>query len=111
MKLRWLTLMGFMFSWMTLVWGQGEQAQIVSFNPIGTVKEVRQVRVRFSEAMTALGDPRDTINPFQIECPIKGTSKWEDATNWVYASKKICQAELRHIQVARRAKAPSRGNP
>src|SRR5262245_28759828 len=57
--------------------------QVELFSPQGTVKEVRQVRVRFSAPMVAFGDPR-LREPFAIACPEKGTGRWADARNWVY---------------------------
>jgi alpha-2-macroglobulin len=66
------------------VHAQESTANISSFNPEGFVKNVQQVRVRFSEPMTPMGDPRDQLQPFLIECPVKGSAKWEDTRNWVY---------------------------
>ena len=40
------------------VYAAGPDASVVSFAPQGTVKQVRQVTARFSEAMVPLGDPR-----------------------------------------------------
>ncbi len=56
---------------------------VESFSPRGTVKTVRQVAARFSEAMVALGDPR-LASPFQVDCPEKGVGRWADTRNWVY---------------------------
>jgi uncharacterized protein YfaS (alpha-2-macroglobulin family) len=58
-------------------------AQIELFSPQGEVKAVRQVAVRFSEAMVAFGDPR-LPDPFDIDCPAPGTGRWADRKNWVY---------------------------
>ncbi len=60
------------------------QARVEVFSPQGTVKGVRQVTVRFSEQMVPLGDPRGLIEPFDIDCPEKGTSRWADGRNWIY---------------------------
>lgn len=60
-----------------------DQAQVVSFSPQGTIKEVRQVRAQFSEAMVAFGDPR-LFAPFVVRCPEAGKGFWEDDRNWVY---------------------------
>jgi len=49
----------------------------------GTVKGVRQVAVRFSAPMVIFGDPR-LPEPFQIECPAKGRTRWADTRNWVF---------------------------
>ncbi len=59
-------------------------ARVEEFSPQGTVKNVRQVRVRFSEPMVPLGDPRETVAPFVIHCPEKGTARWADGSNWIY---------------------------
>ncbi|MGE3772207.1 MAG: alpha-2-macroglobulin [Gammaproteobacteria bacterium] len=53
------------------------------FNPSGSVKAVRQVQVRFSEAMVSFGDPR-APTPFTIDCPVGGRSRWVDTRNWVH---------------------------
>ncbi|MBI3325682.1 MAG: alpha-2-macroglobulin [Nitrospinae bacterium] len=57
---------------------------VVQFTPQGTVKRVRQVSVRFSEAMVPLGDPRRASDPFEIDCPAPGTARWLDTLTWVY---------------------------
>jgi uncharacterized protein YfaS (alpha-2-macroglobulin family) len=54
------------------------------FSPEGTVKSVRQARVRFSEPMIPFGDPRAAVTPFDIDCAAKGTARWVDERNWVY---------------------------
>ena len=41
------------------------------FSPQGTVKEIRQATVRFSEPMVSFGDPQ-LADPFDIRCPEKG---------------------------------------
>ncbi len=58
------------------------QARVEAFSPQGTVKGVRQVRVRFSEAMVPFGDPR-AASPFDYDCPVEGTARWVDERNWV----------------------------
>lgn len=57
--------------------------QIEVFSPEGYVKHVRQVRVRFSAPMVALGDPR-LSDPFMVDCPAPGRGRWADPTDWVY---------------------------
>lgn len=62
-----------------------EAPHIVMFSPQGTVKNIRQVQVRFSESMVPFGNPRGgMIEPFTIECPVQGTPRWVDDRNWVY---------------------------
>ncbi len=53
------------------------------FSPQGSLKDVRQVTARFSEAMVAFGDPR-LPEPFVIDCPAAGRARWADERNWVY---------------------------
>ena len=57
------------------------EPQVEMFSPQGTVKGVRQVAARFSEQMVPFGDPRGLIEPFDIDCPEKGTDHrfWIDA--------------------------------
>src|SRR5215510_7984344 len=63
----------------------GQQpARIEEFSPQGLVKNVRQVRARFSEPMVPLGDPRESLAPFIVNCREKGTARWVDSSNWVY---------------------------
>ncbi len=58
-------------------------ATVEAFSPQGTIKDVRQVAVRFSEPMVAFGDPR-LPEPFDIDCAAKGRGRWADTRNWVY---------------------------
>ena len=61
-----------------------EAPQVELFNPQGTVRGVRQVQVRFSEQMVPFGDPRGLTEPFDVDCPEKGTARWADGKNWIY---------------------------
>ncbi|NUM41798.1 MAG: hypothetical protein HUU45_09235, partial [Leptospiraceae bacterium] len=61
-----------------------KEAKIISFSPTGIVKGIKQVKVRFSEEMVPFGDPRSLNEPFQINCPVKGISRWIDTLNFVY---------------------------
>ena len=58
-------------------------AKIEVFSPQEEVKGVRQVSARFSEAMVAFGDP-GLAEPFEIDCPEKGSARWADQKNWVF---------------------------
>ena len=58
-------------------------ARVQVFSPQGTIKNIRQVAVRFSAPMTSLGDPRQE-SPFAIDCPAKGSGRWADDRNWIY---------------------------
>lgn len=69
-------------------------AQVDVFSPQGEVKGVRQVAVRFSEAMVAFGDPR-LPEPFEIDCPAPGAARWADQKNWVYDFARDLPAGLR----------------
>ncbi len=54
------------------------------FSPEGTVKNVRQVMVRFSEPMAPFGDPSGAVMPFEVIAPVKGLGRWADSRNWIY---------------------------
>ena len=57
--------------------------RVESFSPQGYVRTVRQVVVRFSTPMVALGDPR-LADPFTVSCPARGKGRWADTRNWVF---------------------------
>lgn len=57
--------------------------KLLHFSPHGEVAKVRQVVARFSEPMTAFGDPLAQA-PFAVDCQGKGQSRWADPTTWVY---------------------------
>ena len=63
-----------------LAWSQ---ARVELFSPSGYAKDARQVTVRFSEAMVALGEPNRS-DPFAVECEVPGNGRWVDERNWVY---------------------------
>jgi uncharacterized protein YfaS (alpha-2-macroglobulin family) len=56
---------------------------VQTFQPEGTVREPRQARVVFSEAIIPFGDPRG-LEPFKADCSIKGKGVWEDSRTWMY---------------------------
>lgn len=81
---------------------QANAAQVTSFYPTGSVKQVQQVTVRFSSDMVAMGDPRSAVDPFTIKCNVstkqesaqekkptpqtetpKYTTRWADSKSWV----------------------------
>ncbi|RMF92974.1 MAG: alpha-2-macroglobulin, partial [Nitrospinota bacterium] len=72
-----------------------EAPHVALFSPQGTVKGVQQVRVKFSEQMVPLADPRAHLEPFLIDCPVQGKSRWIDGHNWVYDFTKKLPAGLR----------------
>jgi len=54
------------------------------FSPQDTVKNVRQVAVRFSDQMVPFGSPKVTTEIFDVDCPEKGAARWADERNWIY---------------------------
>lgn len=59
-------------------------AQIkIEFSPTGEVKKPSQIRARFSESMIPLGNPKFSLVPFEIHCPLQGAQRWVDDKNWV----------------------------
>lgn len=54
------------------------------FQPRGTVKHVRQATARFATPMVPYGDPRSVRDPFVVDCPVGGKSRWLDARTWVF---------------------------
>ncbi|WP_240162370.1 alpha-2-macroglobulin [Glaciimonas sp. PAMC28666] len=57
--------------------------KVSSFSPQGDITQVRQVRVKFSEAAVKFGDPTAPI-PFDITCKEAGSGRWADDKNWIY---------------------------
>jgi len=62
----------------------GGPARVESFVPEGTVKDVRQVQVTFSEQIVPFGDPTKAVQPFDISCPAAGKGRWADGRHWIY---------------------------
>ncbi len=61
-------------------------AQVTRFSPEGTVPQVRQVAIRFDEAMVPMGDVQAAA-PAAISCTgaaTAGQGRWVDASNWVF---------------------------
>jgi uncharacterized protein YfaS (alpha-2-macroglobulin family) len=73
----------------------GALPSVVNFSPQGTIKQVRQVTARFSEAMVPLGDPRVNSAAFIVNCPAPGTARWIDSRTWSYDFKNDLSAGLR----------------
>ena len=66
--------------------GSGQAAQVVRFSPEGEVARVRQVAIRFDEAMVPLGDLQASP-PATVSCngsAITGQARWIDAKNWAF---------------------------
>jgi hypothetical protein len=72
-----------------------EEPQVVMFSPQGTVKAVRQANVRFSGQMVPFGDPQGLIEPFDIVCSEKGTSRWADGKSWIFDFERDLPAGVR----------------
>jgi hypothetical protein len=72
-----------------------EGPQVEFFSPQGAIKTVRQVTARFSEQMVPFGDPRGVIEPFEIACSEKGTSRWADGKNWAFDFERDLPAGIR----------------
>ncbi len=60
-----------------------ETVRVEFFSPRGYTRDVRQVQVRFSASMVALGDPR-LPDPFLVSCASGGKGRWADTRDWVY---------------------------
>ncbi len=84
MKLRSVGIVLFFFLSVIPFVSAEDKPSVEMFSPQGTVKGVRQVSVRFSAQMAPFGDPRGIIEPFEIDCPEKGTGRWADSKNWVF---------------------------
>lgn len=78
--------------WFTLG-GYAAGASVELFSPEGSVKDIRQVTVRFSEQMVAFGDPRPA-EPFAVQCAGKGQGRWIDGKNWSYDFEKTLPAGM-----------------
>ena len=80
------------------------------FSPEGTVKGVRQVSARFSEAMVAFGDPR-LEDPFAVSCSEPGSGRWADHRNWVYDFDRDLPAGVRCTFRLKEGSKTLSGNP
>jgi hypothetical protein len=56
----------------------------VEFSPQGTVKGIKQVRARFSEAMVPFGFLKQPLKPFETNCAALGKERWADERNWLF---------------------------
>ncbi|PHR62771.1 MAG: hypothetical protein COA47_02490 [Robiginitomaculum sp.] len=74
------------FLWVLSAVAASAQTRIDVFSPTGEAKQVKQVKVRFSNPMSQLGDPRQD-SPFEARCSVPGTGRWVDTRNWVYEFK------------------------
>lgn len=73
-------------------------AEVQSFTPQGSVRDVRQATARFSEPMVNFGDPR-AADPFSVDCgasaQAQGHGRWADGRVWVYDFEQDLPAGLR----------------
>ena len=63
-----------------------QAAAVASVSPQGEVALVRQVVVRFDQAVVPLGDPRQP-DPMTVTCQgaaATGSGRWADGRNWLY---------------------------
>jgi hypothetical protein len=60
------------------------EPRVVTFSPLGVVKQVRQVTAVFSEPMVPLGDPRRVSDVFDVTCAEAGSARWVDTRTWAY---------------------------
>lgn len=112
--IRWRFRAQFLFTMFVVISSSAHAAQIVSFFPTGSVKQVQQATVRFSDDMVAMGDPRAKSDPFTIACNVatqkqpthgqqkptaletpKYTTRWADNKNWVWDLEKPLKAGVR----------------
>ena len=90
----------FALAFLLLAGRAGAQAvlSVVVGQPVGELSSREQgaeIRVRFSEPMVPLGDPRSAVEPFEISCPEKGRGRWVDSRNWSYDFERDLPAGIR----------------
>ena len=105
-----LTLLSVFLLFLSPVVSAAGSASVDFFAPEGTVKGVRQVTARFSEAMVAFGDPR-LEDPFEVNCPEAGTGRWADHRNWVYDFERDLPAGVRCTFRLKEGLKPLSGTP
>ncbi len=76
-------LLFLLFFFLIPCFASAEEARVILFTPQGDVKGVRQVQARFSEQMVPFGAMAQ-LDPFDVNCPEKGSGRWADGKNWVY---------------------------
>jgi hypothetical protein len=91
------------FGWAAPTLQAAPLARVVAAQPQGEVAAVRQVRVRFDRAVSALGDAR-AADPFGVRCegaPVTGSGRWSGEREWLYDFSDAlppgvrCEVELR----------------
>ncbi|MDZ7589870.1 MAG: MG2 domain-containing protein [Rubrivivax sp.] len=87
---------GVLVAWLGLA-GPALAARVASVSPAGEVATVRQVVVRFSEAVVPAGDPRLPA-PFTLLCngaKPPGDGRWTSDRSWVYDLREVLAAGSR----------------
>ena len=64
----WRSILPYAIATFILNISRAYSAEVISFYPTGSVKQVQQVTVRFSADMVAMGDPRVKSDPFSLTC-------------------------------------------
>lgn len=62
---------------------KAQAPSVRAFVPTGEVRDMQQVKVRFTTDMIPLGDPRGN-DPFTAKCSVSGKGRWVDTKNWAY---------------------------
>ncbi|MDD2774558.1 MAG: MG2 domain-containing protein [Gallionella sp.] len=57
------------------------------FDPQGEVKDPQHFTAQFNDDVVKLGDANGPV-PFDIQCPVSGTNRWENARSWSYTLKR-----------------------
>lgn len=105
MSSRWLHALLFAFS--AMVSGHAFSAQIVSFEPTGSVKAVQRVTARFSDDVVSMGDPRVKSEPFSMTCNTTAktsvsetprySTRWVDSRSWILEFDEPLRAGVRCV--------------
>ncbi|MGL4666389.1 MAG: Ig-like domain-containing protein, partial [Saezia sp.] len=70
-----------------LAYSTAHAAKITSFSPQREIAQVRQISIKFDEAMVPMGDP-NAAAPIILECEPgstpQGQGRWIDEKNWVF---------------------------
>ncbi|HZF78685.1 MAG TPA: alpha-2-macroglobulin, partial [Rubrivivax sp.] len=91
--------------------GSAHAARVESVSPQGEVAEVRQVVVRFDQAVVPAGDPRLPA-PFALVCAgakPAGTARWDNPKTWLFDLQQPLPAGVRCTLNASRAFQPLGG--
>ena len=98
-------------AWSVSAAADAHAASITSVSPQGEVAQVRQVTVKFSEAVVPLGDLR-LPDPMTVQCQgtlPPGTGRWANDRTWLYDFKESLPPGTRCTLKARAAWKPSAG--